>query len=96
MELGKVVGTVVCTQKNIKLEGQKLLVVEAVAVDGVPKKSFTVALDNVGAGLGEMVLMVKGSSARQAKGMETTPTDATIVGIVDTVEMGGNVTFKKY
>jgi ethanolamine utilization protein EutN len=43
-----------------------------------------------------MVLMVKGSSARQAKGMETTPTDATIVGIVDTVEMGGTVTFKKY
>ena len=96
MELAKVVGTVVCTQKNVKLEGYKLLIVEAVSAEGVPKKSYAVALDNVGAGIGEMVLVVKGSSARQAKGMENTPTDATIVGIVDAVEMEGRVVFKKY
>jgi ethanolamine utilization protein EutN len=62
----------------------------------VPKKSYAVALDNVGAGVGEIVLVVKGSSARQAKGMEAIPTDATIVGIVDAVEMEGKVVFKKY
>lgn len=95
MELGKVVGTVVSTQKSSKLAGYKLLVVEAVSVRGEPQKNYTIALDTVGAGVGEMVLVVKGSSARQAQGLETMPTDATVIGIVDAVDLEGTPVFKK-
>ena len=96
MDLGKVVGTVVSTQKNSKLEGYKILVVEAVSVEGIPQKSHMIALDNVGAGVGEIVLVVKGSSARQAEGMESIPTDATVVGIIDAVELDGKDVYKKH
>lgn len=96
MDLCKVVGSVVSTQKNEKLSGYKLLIVEATTADGTLKGGQLVAMDNVGAGVGEMVLVVKGSSARQANGMASIPTDATIVGIVDAVEVNGEVVFKKF
>ncbi len=96
MELGKVVGTVVSTVKDGKLAGSKLLVVNLVNIDATPTKSYVVAVDTVGAGIGELVIIVRGSSARQAKNMDTVPTDTSIIGIVDTLELEGKVVFQKF
>ena len=76
MRLGKVVGTVVATQKDPKLVGWKLLVVRELNVDGTPTNTFVVAIDTVGAGIGETVLTVVGSSARLANRAEGVPVDA--------------------
>lgn len=82
MIIGKVVGSVVSTRKNENLVGNKFLIVE-------PLKSMRasgnniVAIDNVGAGIGEVVLVALGSAARIGCGKETEPVDAAIVGIVD-------------
>jgi ethanolamine utilization protein EutN len=96
VELGKVVGTVVSTAKDAKIEGRKLLIVNLVTGDGKLTANHVVAIDTVGAGLGELVICVRGSSARMAKGMETVPTDTSIVGIVDTLEYKGKVIFQKF
>jgi microcompartment protein CcmK/EutM len=95
MELGKVMGTVVATVKEPKLIGAKLLIVNILNMDGTATQSSVVAIDSVGAGKGEVVIIVRGSSARQARNMESVPTDATIIGIVDALEMAGKVIFKK-
>jgi microcompartment protein CcmK/EutM len=95
MRLGKVVGTVVATQKDPKLTGNKLLVIREMKLDGKLKEDFTVAVDTVGAGVGECVLVCAGSSARLARNMQDCPVDAAVVGIVDTVEHDGGVIFKK-
>lgn len=95
MELAKVVGTIVATAKDAKLAGSKLLLVNLVAPDGTPSKSNVVAVDTVGAGVGEIVIIVRGSSARQAKKMETIPTDTSIIAIVDTIEYEGKTVFQK-
>jgi len=96
VELAKVVGTVVSTVKDQKLSGKKLLIVNLVSPDGTPTKSHVVAVDTVGAGEGEMVLIVRGSSARQAKNMETTPTDTSIIAIIDSLEFQGKTVFEKF
>lgn len=96
MEIAKVVGTVVSTVKDQKLSGKKLLVLNLVSPDGSATKNHVVAVDTVGAGEGELVLIVRGSSARQAKSMETTPTDTSIIAIVDSLEYQGKTIFKKY
>ncbi len=87
MYLSMVVGTVVSTQKDASLVGYKLLLTrrldEAGAVTGIPE----VAVDTVGAGVGERVIITRGSSARYASGKRDTAVDATIVGIVDAVEV---------
>lgn len=82
MIVGKVVGSVVSTRKNENLVGSKFMVVEPLAELGNPAKKI-VAVDNVGAGIGEIVLVTLGSSARVGCGIENAPVDATIVGIVD-------------
>jgi microcompartment protein CcmK/EutM len=89
MRLGKVVGTVVATQKDEKLVGWELLMVQELATDGKPTSSYVVAIDTVGAGIGETVLTVAGSSARLADHAERVPVDASIIAIVDTVECDG-------
>jgi microcompartment protein CcmK/EutM len=86
MTLGRVVGTVVSTRKDERLEGFKLLIVKAVDPDGNEKGSYLVAVDTVDAGVGELVLVVSGSSARMSEGCQERPVDAAIVGIVDTVD----------
>jgi len=96
VELGKVVGTVVATIKDKKLSGSKLLVVNLVSADGKPTTGHVVAIDTVGAGVGELVLIVRGSSARQAQNMETVPTDTAIIAIIDTLEYEGKIVFQKY
>lgn len=88
MYLGKVIGTVVSTSKNEHLVGMKLLVVERLTEHLQPQGETEVAVDSVGAGVGEVVIVCKGSSARYVFGDGRAPVDTAIVGIVDTVEVG--------
>ena len=81
MVVGKVVGSVVATRKNEDLLGSKFMIVEP--LDNMSSKGRIVAVDNVGAGIGEIVLVALGSAARIGCDMETAPVDAAIVGIVD-------------
>lgn len=85
MLLARIVGTVVATRKDPRLVSSKLMVVRTVDPRGKSEGSVLVAIDTVDAGVGEMVLVVSGSSARMASGMKDCPVDAAIVGIVDTV-----------
>jgi ethanolamine utilization protein EutN len=89
MRLGKVVGTVVATQKDVKLVGWKLLLVRELKMDGTPTENYVVAIDTVGAGVGETVLTVAGSSARLAERADGVPVDSSVIGIVDSVECDG-------
>jgi len=85
MILARIIGTVVATRKDPRLEGKKLLICRPVDPDGHDEKGYIVAVDTVHAGFREKVLVVQGSSARMAYGCKDTPVDAAIVGIVDTV-----------
>jgi microcompartment protein CcmK/EutM len=89
MILGRVTGTVVATRKDERLEGFKLLVVQAVEPDGRAKDGYVVAVDTVDAGPGELVLVVSGSSARMVTGCNDRPVDAAIAGVVDEVDLPG-------
>ena len=95
MIFARVTGTVVCTLKDEKLVGSKLLLVQPVDLAGASKGNPLVAVDSVGAGEGELVLLVQGSSARQTTRTEGRPVDAVIFAIVDTVEQSGKTAFKK-
>lgn len=86
MLLGRVIGTVVATRKDPRLEGYKLLIVRLQTPDAKDEAGYLVAVDTVGAGAGERVLVVQGSSARMARDAQERPIDAAIVGIVDTVQ----------
>jgi ethanolamine utilization protein EutN len=100
MFLARVTGSVVSTQKVQQMVGQKLLVVEPLRVDEKNKKSLKgtgrtfICVDTVGAGEGETVLIVQGSSARFTEDTKMLPIDAAIIGIVDSVEAHGNTVFK--
>ncbi len=83
MILARVVGNVVATRKDPRLEGKKLLLLQQVNPKGAGLERFVVALDTVGAGDRETVICVSGSSARMASGMKSTPVDTAVVGIVD-------------
>lgn len=96
MKLGRVVGTVVATRKDEKLEGLRLYLVQDLSLEGAGKENFVVAADAVGAGIDEVVLYASGSSARQTRETDGRPVDAVIMAIVDTVDLGGNVTYDKY
>jgi microcompartment protein CcmK/EutM len=87
MILARVVGTVVATRKDSRLEGKKLLILRLVAPDGKDESGYVVAVDAVGAGFRETVLAVSGSSARMAEGCKDRPVDTAIVAIVDTVSL---------
>ncbi len=87
MIIARVIGTVVATRKDERLSGAKLLLVRPITLQGEDESSYLVAIDTVGAGVREKVLVVSGSSARLAEGMKDRPVDAAIVGIIDTVEV---------
>ena len=87
MILARVVGTVVATRKDPRLEGKKLLVLKPVTPDGKDEAGYVVSVDTVSAGFRETVIAVSGSSARMAEGCKDTPVDSTIIGIVDSVRM---------
>jgi len=95
MFLARVEGSLVATKKDAGMAGRKLLVIRPQLVDEKdptrfrPGSNTVVAVDSVGAGLGELVLFCQGSSARLAPGLEKAPVDAVIVGIVDQVEVLG-------
>lgn len=95
MIFARVTGNVVCTTKDEKLVGCKLMLVQPVDVGGAPKGNPLVAVDAVGSGQGELVLLVQGSSARQTSRTTGNPVDAVIFAIVDTIEQGGKVVFRK-
>ena len=87
MQICRVVGTVVATQKNRKLEGAKLLLVQPLALDGQPRGTAVLAIDSVGAGVGEKVLVViEGRAAGDALGRKAAAVDAAIIGIVDSLD----------
>ena len=88
MQLARVVGTVVATHKHRKFEGAKLLLVQPVTLDDQPKGVALIAVDAVGAGVHEKVLIVvEGRAAGEALGRRAAPVDAAIVGIIDTVSL---------
>ena len=87
MILARVVGTVVATRKDPRLEGKKLLIVKPISPDGKDEAGYVVSVDTVSAGVGERVIVVAGSSARMAEGCKDTPMDSAIVGIVDEVSL---------
>ena len=87
MTLGRVVGTIVATRKDPRLEGHKLLIVKPVTPDGKDEAGYLVAIDTVSAGFRELVITVAGSSARMADGCKDKPVDCVIVGIVDGVSI---------
>ena len=83
MILGRVAGTIVATRKDPRLEGFKLLIVKPISPEGKDESGYLIAVDTVGAGSSETVIVVSGSSARLAEGCKDKPVDASIVGIVD-------------
>jgi ethanolamine utilization protein EutN/carbon dioxide concentrating mechanism protein CcmL len=95
MLLGKVVGTLVATRKDEKLEGLRFLVLQRLDISGQPMEGYVVAADAVGAGLEEVVLYATGSSARQTVLTDRRPCDAVIMAIVDTWEVDGDVKYQK-
>ncbi|MGM0366984.1 MAG: EutN/CcmL family microcompartment protein [Actinomycetota bacterium] len=88
MVLSEVIGNVVCTQKDKSLNGKKLLIVKAIDLDGKRLDPFVVAVDLVGVGIGEKVLVVNGSSARQTDLTREKSIDSVIVAKVDSVNLG--------
>ncbi|MEZ7890200.1 MAG: EutN/CcmL family microcompartment protein [Candidatus Wallbacteria bacterium] len=89
MILGKIAGSIVSTKKDEGLVGMKLLIVQQYTVDLKPTSNYVVAVDSVGAGSNEYVLIVSGSSARATKRTEGKPVDAVVVGIVDSLYLNG-------
>jgi microcompartment protein CcmK/EutM len=91
MQIARVVGTVVSTQKNSKFEGAKLLLVQPLDADDKPRGAALLAVDSVGAGVHEKVLIVlEGRAAGEALGRKAAPVDAAIVGIIDHVDVHGD------
>lgn len=92
MQVARVVGTVVATQKHRKFEGAKLLLVQPLNLDGTPRGTTLLAVDGVGAGVSEKVLIVlEGRAAGEALGRKAAPVDAAIVGIVDQMDINANL-----
>ncbi|RME22371.1 MAG: ethanolamine utilization protein EutN [Deltaproteobacteria bacterium] len=101
MKLGRIVGTVVSTRKDEKIESLKLYVVRDLSVSSdratalTEKPSFVIAADTVGAGLGEVVLYASGSSARQTRMTDGKPVDASVMAIVDHIDLDGRAIYDK-
>ena len=95
MFLGKVVGTLVSTQKEATLDGLKFLVVRRLTIDNQDERGYVVAADAVGAGLGEIVMIATGSSARQTVMTDKRPCDAVVMAIVDSWEVDGQEQYNK-
>ena len=95
MKLAKVLGSVVATEKDAKLQGLKLLMLGLWGPDNKPASGSVVAVDTVGAGVGEMVLFASGSSARQTAATDQKPVDAVVMAIVDSWEIEGDEKYRK-
>jgi microcompartment protein CcmK/EutM len=95
MLIARVIGTTVSTIKDEKLVGRKLLILRQTDERGEPVGKPYVAIDTVDAGIGDLVLTASGSSARQTNITKDTPVDAVIMSIIDTLEVEGEITFRK-
>ncbi len=95
MIIAKVVGSAVATIKDEKLHGTKLLVVREADIYGKPTGKASVAVDTVNAGVGDLVLTAGGSSARQTDITKDRPADTVIMAILDSLEVDGQITFRK-
>ncbi len=95
MLLGRVIGTVVASRKEPSMDGLKFLVVRQMDVEGNESSSYVVAVDAVGAGVGEVVMFATGSSARQTEITDKRPCDAVIMAIVDEWDINGAMKFRK-
>ncbi len=95
MLLGRVTGTVVASQKEPLMEGLTLLVLRQLGVDNVDGSGYVVAVDAVGAGVGEVVMYASGSSARQTGVTQNRPCDAVVMAIVDTWDVDGETIYTK-
>jgi ethanolamine utilization protein EutN len=90
MQIARVIGTLVATQKHRKFEGAKLMLVQPLNLDDTPRGAALLAIDGVGAGVHEKVLVVlEGRAAGEALGKKGAPVDAAIIGIVDSVDVAG-------
>jgi microcompartment protein CcmK/EutM len=102
MFVAKVTGSVVATQKVAAMTGHKLLLVEPYRIDESSRDRLVstgrtfVVVDSLGAGLGEMVLICQGSSARLTPETEKLPVDAVVIGLVDTIDVEGKVVFRNH
>jgi microcompartment protein CcmK/EutM len=92
MILARIVGTVVATRKDEKLVSNKLLIARPMDPHGKVDGAYLVAVDTVDAGIGEIVLVVSGGSARMASGLKDCPVDAAVVGIIDKVQVNDSAT----
>ena len=95
MLIARVIGTTVSTIKDPKLAGQKLLIVRQTDEHGEAFGKPYVAIDTVDAGVGDLVLTAAGSSARQTAITKDTPVDAVIMSIIDSLQVNGEVVFRK-
>lgn len=95
MQLGRVTGTLVASRKEPLMSGMKFLVVKQIDEANEETGSYVVAVDAVGAGVGEVVLYASGSSARQTEATKDRPCDAVIMAIVDSWDVGGDVKYHK-
>lgn len=100
MFLARVIGQVVSSKKDEAMQGRKLLILRPMLVDEQnpsefrPGSNTVVAVDSIGAGVGELVMFVQGSSARKVEGLSPCPVDAAVTGIVDTVDVLGNNVYR--
>ena len=95
MQIALVIGSTISTIKDESIRGRKLLIVRKADTTGAMTGEPFVAVDTVSAGTGDLVLITDGSSARLTKQTIDTPVDAVIVGVIDSLEMGGEVTYRK-
>ncbi len=95
MLLARIVGTVVSTRKEPSMDGLRFMLVQPIDDHGKPAGSHVVAVDAVGAGVGEVVLYASGSSARQTKVTQNRPCDAVVMAIVDNWEVNGQTRYRK-
>lgn len=97
MQIAKVKGNVVSTNKSDRLHGLKLMIVSVIDLDTFAEKGQPlVAIDTVGAGVGEVVMLVSGSSSRQTELTKDKPSDLAIVAIIDSMELNGTTIFRKF
>lgn len=95
MLIARVIGTTISTIKDEKLIGRKLLILRQTDEHGTASGKPFVAIDTVDAGVGDLVLTASGSSARQTNITKDSPVDAVIMAMIDSLEVGGDVTFRK-
>ena len=95
MLIGRVIGTVVASRKEASMSGLKFLVVRQLDVEGKDSNAYVVAVDAVGAGVGEVVMFATGSSARQTEVTDKRPCDAVVMAIVDEWELHGTSKYRK-